>query len=155
MNRSIGYSAYRIQLAPPSSAGECHGRLYDTLNAPLYPFGFPGGHSGAVHSYRLLPPYVLYACHVSSDVWNTRSEWPASLRTTNGMRLCPPVSSRTRWARYTPETAVVGTVPDADTAQLPQSTRPVEASVRQFGWLCGSDTDGCSPVAILRAPLPW
>ena len=53
------------------------------------------------------------------------SEWLASLRTTNGIRLLPPVSLRTRCATYRPDTAVVGTVHDADTAQLPQSTSPV------------------------------
>ena len=26
-------------------------------------------------TYRLLPPYWLYACQVVSDVWNSRSEW--------------------------------------------------------------------------------
>jgi hypothetical protein len=40
------------------------------------------------------------------------------------------VSSCTRSARYTPDTAVVGTIHDADTAQLPQSMsrsgRPVD-----------------------------
>ncbi len=43
------------------------------------------------------------------------------------------VSLRTRWARYTPDTAVVGTVHDADTAELPQSMRPVDESVGQAG----------------------
>src|SRR5215468_5812935 len=51
------------------------------------------------------------------------SEWLASLRTTNGMRLPFPVlvSSRFKWARYKPDTALLGTVHDADTAQFPQS----------------------------------
>ena len=36
-----------------------------------------------------------------------------------------------------PEVAVGGTAHEPDTAQLPQSIRPVEACVRQFGWFCG------------------
>ena len=52
-----------------------------------------------------------------------------------------------------PETASAGTVHDADTAQLPQSMRPVVALVRQFGWFCGSDADGVT-VATFRAPRP-
>ncbi|SRR6266508_1050314 len=54
-----------------------------------------------------------------------------------------------------PETALAGTVQDADTPQLPQSTRPVVAWVRQAGWFCGSDADGRIPAATMRAPLPW
>jgi hypothetical protein len=34
---------------------------------------------------------------------------------------------------YTPETAVLGTVHDLDTAQLPQSTSPVVEKVWQAG----------------------
>ena len=65
-------------------------------------------------------------------------------RTGSGCR--PPVSSRTRWATYTPETAVVGTVHDADTAQFPQSIRPVGCgSVRHAGWVCGSDATASAP----------
>ena len=84
------------------------------------------------------------------------SEWLASFRTTNTMWLPPAASSRTRCAMYTPETAVVGTVHDADTAQFPQSIRPVGCeSVRHAGWVCGNDADGLSPAATFRAPLPW
>ena len=57
---------------------------------------------------------------------------------------------------YKPETAVVGTVHDADTAQLPQSMSPVGAvSFLQAGWVCGSVALGSSPGATLRAPFPW
>ena len=63
------------------------------------------------------------------------SEWLASLRTTNGIWLSPPVSLRTRWAMYRPDTAVVGTVHEADTAQLPQSISPVAAVSCQAGGL--------------------
>ena len=52
-----------------------------------------------------------------------------------------------------PETASSGTVHSAETAQLPQSIRPVAAVVRQFGWFCGSRPDGRT-VATLRAPIP-
>ena len=52
-----------------------------------------------------------------------------------------------------PETASAGTAHDAETAQLPQSTRPVAASVRQAGCACGSAAEG-STVATLRAPVP-
>ena len=41
----------------------------------------------------------------------------------------------------------------ADTAQLPQSIRPVGRVVRQAGWFCGSAGDGLT-VATLRAPSP-
>jgi hypothetical protein len=51
-----------------------------------------------------------------------------------------------------PETAVVGTFQDVDTDQLPQSTRPVAASVRHAGCAAGDSTDGS--VATLRAPIP-
>ena len=44
-------------------------------------------------------------------------------------------------------------VHDADTAQLPQSTRPVAASVRHAGWVCGSVARRLT-VATLRAPIP-
>ena len=37
-----------------------------------------------------------------------------------------------------PETAVLGTVHDAETAQLPQSISPVDESVRHAGWVWGS-----------------
>ena len=84
------------------------------------------------------------------------SEWLASLRTTNGMRLSPPVSLRTRWARYKPDTALLGTVHEADTAQLPQSMSPVAAvSFLHAGWDCGSEAVGSIPETTLRAPLPW
>ena len=63
------------------------------------------------------------------------SEWLASLRTTNGIRLLPPVSLRTRWAMYKPDTAVLGTVHEADTAQLPQSMSPVGAVSFEAGGL--------------------
>ena len=42
----------------------------------------------------------------------------------------------------TPDTVLVGTVHEADTAQLPQSVRLVVLSNRHGGWACGSDTDG-------------
>ncbi len=48
---------------------------------------------------------------------------------------------------------MLGTGQDAETAQLPQSMRPVLASVRQFGCICGSVTDGLT-VVIFRAPIP-
>jgi hypothetical protein len=54
----------------------------------------------------------------------------------------------------TPDTVEVGTVHEADTAQLPQSTKPVEGSFRQAGCDCGSVTEGWM-VAMSRAPLPW
>ena len=99
--------------------------MYDTSNAALYPCGFPGGHA-TVHRYRLLPPYSLYACHVESDVCTTMSERDVSSRTTNGTSEPSPLSLRTRCATYTPDTAVDGTVHDADVDQFPQSTRPVD-----------------------------
>src|SRR5215475_7219116 len=84
------------------------------------------------------------------------SEWLESLRTTNGMRLLPPVSLRTKWAMYKPDTAVLGTAHDADTAQLPQSMSPVGAvSFLHAGWVCGSVAVGSMLETTLRAPLPW
>ena len=84
------------------------------------------------------------------------SEWLASSRTTNGIRLSPAVSSRTRCARYKPDTASDGTVHEADTAQLPQSMRPVGAlSFWHAGWDCGSVAVGCMLETTLRAPFPW
>ena len=77
----------------------------------------------------------------------------ASLRTMNTMWLAPPVSVRTTLAKYTPEVAFAGTVQEPETAQLPQSMRPLAACVRQFGWFCGSDAVGLT-VVILRAPRP-
>ena len=53
-----------------------------------------------------------------------------------------------------PETAVDGTAHEAETAQLPQSTRPVLLSVRQAGCVWGSVALGLIEVT-LRAPLPW
>ena len=79
-----------------------------------------------------------------------------SLRTTNGMRLLPPVSLRTRCARYRPDTAVLGTAQEADTAQLPQSMSPVgPVSFLHAGWDCGSEAVGSMLETTLRAPLPW
>ena len=63
-------------------------------------------------------------------------------------------SSRTRCAMYMPDTAVLGTVHDADTPQLPQSISPVEESVRHAGWVCGSVAVGLMFDAIFRAPSP-
>src|SRR6516165_6550057 len=57
---------------------------------------------------------------------------------------------------YRPDTAVAGTAHDADTAQLPQSIRPVGAvSFLHAGWVCGSVAVGRIPLATIRAPLPW
>ncbi len=53
------------------------------------------------------------------------SEWLDSSRTMKGTRLEPPVSLRTRWAAYMPDTALDGTAHVTDTDQFPQSTRPV------------------------------
>ncbi len=53
-----------------------------------------------------------------------------------------------------PDTAVVGTVQEADTAQFPQSVSPVVASLRQLGWVWGRWADGWT-VAMSRAPSPW
>ena len=65
-------------------------------------------------------------------------------------------SSRTRCARYKPDTASDGTVHEADTAQLPQSMRPVGAlSFWHAGWDCGSVAVGCMLETTLRAPFPW
>ena len=66
------------------------------------------------------------------------------------------MSLRTRWATYTPDTAVDGTAHEADTAQFPQSMSPVRrVSLRHAGWVCGSVADGQHAAATLRAPLPW
>jgi hypothetical protein len=51
-----------------------------------------------------------------------------------------------------PDTAEAGTGHEADTPQLPQSTRPLEL-VRHCGWFCGRLADGLI-VATLRAPSP-
>ena len=76
------------------------------------------------------------------------SDWLASLRTTNGMRLpFRLVSSRTRCARYKPDTAVDGTAHEADTDQLPQSMSPVGAVSflgRRAGTAGASPTGPCS-----------
>ena len=51
---------------------------------------------------------------------------------------------------------MVGTVHEADTAQLPQSMSPVGAlSFRQAGWVCGSVAVGSIAETTLRAPSPW
>jgi len=80
-------------------------------------------------------------------------EWLESSRTTNTIWLSPPVSLRTRWAMYTPETAVLGTVHDLDTAQLPQSMRPVEEKVWHAGWV--DVPVGARFEATSRAPSPF
>jgi hypothetical protein len=57
-------------------------------------------------------------------------------------------------ARWTPETAVAGTRQDAETAQLPQSTRPVDVSRCGAGWFpafdpgvsVGEETGAVAPV---------
>ena len=51
---------------------------------------------------------------------------------------------------YTPDTAVAGTLHAALSLQLPQSTRPVELLVRQFGWLRPATLVSD---AIFRAPI--
>lgn len=80
------------------------------------------------------------------------SLWLESSRTMNGISFCPAVPSwRVSLAMYTPETASVGTVHDAETDQLPASTIPVAASRKGFGWVC---TPVCWIVSILRAPKP-
>ena len=50
-----------------------------------------------------------------------------------------------------PETASPGTIQDAETAQLPQSTRPVAAVVRHAGCVCGSSADGQDGGDLARA----
>ena len=70
------------------------------------------------------------------------------------MWLSPPSSGRTRWARYTPDTDPSGTVHRADSAQFPQSTSPVDGTVRQGGWDWGNGADGAI-VPTMRAPWPW
>ena len=88
------------------------------------------------------------------------SEWLASLRTTNGMRLLPPVSLRTRCARYKPDTAVDGTAHEADTAQLPQSMSPVawHRSCRPAGsaggWPSAHVRDDLAGAIALVVPHP-
>ena len=42
---------------------------------------------------------------------------------------------------------MLGTAHEADTAQLPQSYRPVVASVRHAGWVCGRVAEG---VIVIR-----
>ena len=54
---------------------------------------------------------------------------------------------------YTPDTEVDGTAHDADSDQLPQSTRPVVSSVRQAGCVWGNVALGVSD-ATCRAPAP-
>ena len=51
-----------------------------------------------------------------------------------------------------PDTASAGTVHEAETDQLPQSTSPVAAWVRQPG--CWSAPVSGRTVATLRAPCP-
>jgi hypothetical protein len=58
-----------------------------------------------------------------------------SFRTTNGMWLEPPVSARVTFAKYIPDTAVVGTGQVAETAQFPQSIKAVAESVMHAGWV--------------------
>ena len=70
------------------------------------------------------------------------------------MWLWPPLSSRVSTARYTPDTAVLGTVQEADCDQLPQSKFWVDASDRQVGWLAGLFTV-IELLFCLRAPSPW
>ena len=69
------------------------------------------------------------------------------------MWLAPPVSVAHELGEVDARDRVAGTAHEAETAQLPQSTRPVAASVRQVGWFCGSAADGVT-VATLRAPMP-
>src|SRR5262245_20700055 len=104
--------------------------------------------------YRLYPPQLLYACQVVSAVCMMTSDWPSSSRTTNGMWLAPPVSSRTSLAMYTPETAVLGTAHEADTAQLPASVSPVVRSLSGAAWTWRRVADD-GIVATSRAPFPW
>ncbi len=89
-----------------------------------------------------------------SLVLSRTSDVLASALTTNQIWLAAPVPPSATRARYTPDTAVAGTAHEAETAQLPQSTRPVGGSVRQGGCCWGSGADGCT-TAIWRAPLPW
>src|SRR5436305_1429227 len=51
-------------------------------------------------------------------------------------------------------TAADGTAHDAETDQLPASTRPVALSVRGAGWICRVIC-AAGRVATRRAPLPW
>ncbi len=46
---------------------------------------------------------------------------------------------------------MVGTVQEVETAQLPQSMRPVAESLRQAGWFCGPVP---LTIATFRAPIP-
>ena len=55
---------------------------------------------------------------------------------------------------YTPETAVPGTVQDAETDQLPQSYSSVVGSVMHWGWCCGSEADGCHRRDLARTVAP-
>ena len=69
------------------------------------------------------------------------------------MRLAPPVSSRATRAKYSPEAAAAGTAHEADTAQLPASTSPVEGSVSGLGWTCRRVCeDGIVVTSLAPAP---
>ena len=46
---------------------------------------------------------------------------------------------------------MAGTAHDADTAQLPQSIKPLRGCVRQFGWFCGSVAVGVTVRDLARA----
>jgi hypothetical protein len=50
-----------------------------------------------------------------------------------------------------PEVALAGTAHDVDSAQLPQSIKPVEVSVKQAGWVWAVTGE---IVATFRAPNP-
>ena len=74
----------------------------------------------------------------------------ASSRTMKKMWLAPAVSGRVSLAMWMPETAS-GRRHEAETAQLPQSTRPVAPSVRQAGWSAQAPT---ARSRTSRAPAP-
>ena len=72
------------------------------------------------------------------------------------MWLAPLVSVRRGRARNTPDVIPV-VLNEPETDQLPQSTSPELASVKQSGWLFAAVISPAlgTTVATLRAPKPW
>src|SRR6185503_19292589 len=85
--------------------------------------------------------------------WGNGAGRAAVVRLLSGAHDAGSLSSRTRRARWIPDSASRGTAHDADTAQFPQSYNRTAATVRQTGCDGGGEPDGLIE-ATCRAPMP-
>ena len=115
-------------------------------------------HRYGVAGVWLLPPPGVVSLPGLVVGLNRMSEWLASLRTTNGIRLLPIRSVIADQMRDVHAGDKAWSAPS--TTPKPPSYRsrssPVGwVSLMQAGWVCGSVAVGSMSETTLRAPSPW